>query len=137
MGMSSWCCAKTQLPVLASVSCNVDKFCHATLLFADGRVISGIYDGYGRLINDGVDLLKAEPLRLYESMSTGTTKWVLTHFYQGEKFEDLGRSGSDPNQGHYGEGNQGFGSLGKYQRWWAAGGFPNRTAFSKAVRSKR
>jgi len=88
MGFFSKTCAKTFLPV-----CTMYKerpfFSEVVALTADGQIIDGVYDGYGRV--SGVELHDD-----WENV-----KFVLKHAYAGEKYKDLGKSHDEKSQGFF------------------------------------
>lgn len=90
MGFFSYTCAKTGLPVMADAGASTEDLvlCDATLVPRRGKCISGLYDGYGRL--DGQEIT--------EQMDKGA-KLVLSAFYKGERFTELGPSDYDWDQG--------------------------------------
>jgi hypothetical protein len=96
MGFFSYTCAKTNLPVLASTSWP-EKYSRVVVLDDEGNKFSGSYDGYGNVITRAGAEIELDD----NSILSGQTKLVLKEFYNGETFEDLGRSNSDPGQGHF------------------------------------
>jgi hypothetical protein len=64
-------------------------FSAVVALTADGQVIEGVYDGYGR-VND---------VELHEDWEN--VKFVLRHAYKGEKYADLGESYDEKAQGWF------------------------------------
>lgn len=87
MGCFSYTCAKTGLAIAGE---GVDaKFCTVVVLRPDGGMSSGEYDCYG-----SVGGFPVEP-------GPGRDKLVLGKFYRGERYAELGDSGSDPDQGSF------------------------------------
>jgi hypothetical protein len=111
MGFFSYTCAKTNLPVLASTSWP-EKYSRVVVLDDEGNKFSGSYDGYGIVITRAGAEIELDD----SSILSGKTKLVLRKFYDGETFEDLGRSNNDPGQGH-------FHNEDKIELWYARGGF--------------
>jgi hypothetical protein len=94
MGFFSKTCAKTHLPIVHEGR-GFPELSDVTVLFPDGRIIAGSYDGYGRV--DGVDLCPDG----YDERTWNRIKFVLTFAYDGEKYKDLGRSRDELGQGHF------------------------------------
>jgi hypothetical protein len=95
MGFSSYTCAKSNLPVMASTSWgDQPAWCEVVLLHKDGRKQTGSYDGYGRIDGQEVN-------NLWDLICSGEAKMILKMFYCGEAFEELGLSHNDPGQGHF------------------------------------
>ena len=89
-----------------------EEYSKVVILGKSGSVVKGIYDGYGRAFTrDGMEL----ELDDAEIMG-GDVKLVADRFYEGEKYEDLLASKSDPGQGHFHDEE-------KIQKWYNAGGF--------------
>ncbi len=88
MGLFSSTCAKTHLPVLASVGWGREapRLTHIVVVPPHGDPYEAVYDGYG-LGGDGCDF---DQLKL-----------VLASDYQGERYADLGPSEPEPNQGYF------------------------------------
>jgi hypothetical protein len=88
MGFFSKTCAKTHLPV-----CTMYKerpfFSAVVALTADGQIIDGVYDGYGR-VNE---------VELHDDWDN--VKFVLKHAYKGEKYAELGESHDEKAQGYF------------------------------------
>jgi hypothetical protein len=124
MGFFSYTCAKTNLPVLASTSWP-EKYSRVVVLDDEGNKFSGSYDGYGNLITrDGAEI-ELDPYG--DSILSGKTKLVLKKFYDGETFEDLGRSNTDPGQGH-------FHNEDAIELWYVRGGFSSYQEYLGAFR---
>lgn len=124
MGFFSYTCAKTNLPVLASTSWP-EEFCKVTVLTESGDVFRGVYDGYGRVVTQF-----GSEVELDDSVVTrGGIKFVLTKFYKGEKFGDLGKSHNDPGQGHFHDEE-------KIKEWYTKGGFPSAKEYYRAYWGK-
>jgi hypothetical protein len=70
------------------------KFHTIVALTPDGKVMEGIYDGYGR-VND-VDILEDMDMDDWNKV-----KFVLRSSYQGEKYKDLGKSRDELGQGWF------------------------------------
>lgn len=88
MGFFSSTCAKTHLPILASVGWDREapRLTHIVVVPPHGDPYEAVYDGYG-LGGDGCDF---DELKL-----------VLASDYKGERYEDLGPSEPEPNQGYF------------------------------------
>lgn len=96
MGYFSWTCAKCGHGVLGDTHENHpyhESHGHAVVLFENGDHVSGLYDGYGRIVGrlDGL-----------ADLADGEFKMVHRACYNGESFEELGCSGHDNNQGAWG-----------------------------------
>jgi len=121
MGTYSWTCAKTNLPILGSESWgrvgpsghDFGDFTQVVLLHPDeGIVAYGTYYGYGQLEVDGskpnrgigyVSELEFSEDGTTEAIASGRAKLALASHYDPAKdtFESLGRSRTDPGQGHF------------------------------------
>lgn len=98
MGFYSFTCAKSGLPVMAGEAFKEAKFTKVKVLYANGDVIQGTYDGYGRV--DGESM--GEDLSGFQSQDKSQDpKIVLAAYHCGEPFEALGVSESDPAQGFF------------------------------------
>jgi hypothetical protein len=124
MGFFSYTCAKTNLPVLASTSWP-EKYSRVVVLDDEGNKFSGSYDGYGNVITRDGSEIELDPYG--DAILSGKTKLVLRKFYEGETFEDLGRSNNDPGQGH-------FHNEDKIELWYARGGFASYQEYLGAFR---
>ena len=83
MGFFSWRCAKSDRPVMAQVAVKNTPWEFAScavVLHRDGRVIRGVYDGYGRVQHHG------EELELTD-MAEENWRLVIEQYYQ--RFEDF------------------------------------------------
>ena len=121
MGFSSFTCAKTHLPIMASTSWGTD-YSSVVMLSKDGSIVRGIYDGYGRLETE------LGEIAVYDKMGDGgkdDAKMVHSRFYKGEKFADLGPSHHEPGQGH-------FHVAARLKEWFAKGGFPSYKDYCRA-----
>jgi hypothetical protein len=94
MGFYSKTCAKSHLPVIASYKKGFPSLTNVVALKPDGTKMEGIYDGYGRL-ND-VDIYEKGNLDEWDKV-----KFVLKMHYEGESYEDLGKSGQEIAQGFF------------------------------------
>jgi len=72
---------------------DLDPLCHVVVLFPGGDRISGCYDGYGRV--GIVDLQEMD------EWYPQPFKMVIKKYYNDEKYEDLGPSKDEPNQGFF------------------------------------
>lgn len=126
MGFTSFTCAKTNLPILASVSSPAALYSDVVILQKDKDPIKASYDGYGRLhCEDGK--VRNTP---FTKIEKGGFKLVLEKFYKGESFSDIpGTSHHDPGQGH-------FHDLKLVEKWYAQGGFPSMEDFYKAFNAQ-
>ena len=96
MGFFSWRCAKSKKPVMADVGVQGSPWEFASdvvVLFKDGSVVKGSYDGYGRVFGDAHVELVDYP----------ESQWrmVITRYYNGETFDQLAPNGHDPGQGFF------------------------------------
>jgi len=124
MGFFSYTCAKTNLPVLASEAWP-EKYSRVVVLDGEGNKFSGSYDGYGNVITRDGSEIELDPYG--DSILSGKTKLVLKEFYNGETFEDLGRSNSDPGQGYFHDED-------KIELWYARRGFASYREYLGAFR---
>lgn len=85
------------------------------VLLPNGERVKGSYDGYGRV--GSRDLM--------DEGAFDEAKFVLSKFYQEEKFEDLGPSHFDPGQGWFHDDTA-------LKNWLSQGGFPSQEAFLRA-----
>ena len=93
MGFFSWRCAKSDKPVMAEVAVRNTPWAFASevvVLFNNGDLISGTYDGYGRV--DGVELI---------DYSEERWRMVIDQFYNGETFDQLSQNKYDQGQGFF------------------------------------
>lgn len=121
MGFSSFTCAKTNLPILASVSWS-NTASAVVLLSKSENPIKGDYDGYGRICTEEGEEIAID----WDAMDSGETKLVLQEFYSGESYKDIvGISHNEPGQGH-------FHSEETIKAWFAQGGFPTHKDFLDA-----
>jgi len=88
MGYFSKCCAKTHMPVVVAER-NIPRLNQVVALLPDGRKIEGSYDGYGRV--GGVEL----------HQDWDGVKFILREWYEGEGYEDVGKSGNELAQGYF------------------------------------
>lgn len=117
MGFTSFTCAKTNLPILASESWGATL--SEVVMLTDTKQIRGSYDGYGRLHTQQGKEVQLD----FDSVYAGTTKFVLAEFYKGEKAKELhGQSHHEPGQGHFHQKEQ-------IDQWHAQGGFPSHEAY--------
>mgnify|MGYP003331884663 FL=1 len=94
MGYFSKTCAKTHLPVVVQ-TLGIPHLNNVVALLPDGTKLEGSYDGYGRvagqcLVGDDFDH------DLWKK-----TKFVLRDYYEGETYEQLGKSGDELAQGYF------------------------------------
>ena len=87
MGFFSKCCAKSQLPVVATWR-NWPELSQVVVLQPRGRTLMGRYDGYGRVEGEQID-------------NFDRAKFVLAQHYNGEKYGDLPRSHDEMAQGYF------------------------------------
>lgn len=101
MGFFSWQCAKTKKPVMAEMGVRGSPWEFASkvrVLFKDGSVVHGRYDGYGRVIgNTEVELLE---------FSETNWRMVIDHYYDGETFDQLEKNKNEPKQGWFWDDNE-------------------------------
>jgi hypothetical protein len=87
MGFFSKCCAKSNLPVVASYR-DYPPLDQVVVLLPDGSKLTGQYDGYGRVDDKEIgDLERA--------------KFVLASKYSGERYADLPESMWELGQGYF------------------------------------
>jgi len=94
MGFFSKVCAKTNLPVITMYRDDATKFPqlnNVVALLPDGRIFSGQYDGYGR-VGDSDNALHDH---------WDQVKIVLQSHYNGERYQDLKKSGNELGQGYF------------------------------------
>ena len=94
MGYFSKVCAKTNLPIVHDER-GFQALNNVVALLPNGEKITGSYDGYGR-VND-VSLVENEA----GDYIWDDVKFVLQQHYQGEAYNDLGKSGDELAQGHF------------------------------------
>jgi len=95
MGFFSKTCAKTHLPIITIQKLGFDQFKNVTSLFPDGKVLTGEYDGYGRV--GGVSVIDDN----YTEKTWNAVKFVLSAHYNGESYKDLRKSGNELGQGYF------------------------------------
>jgi hypothetical protein len=88
MGYFSKVCAKTNLPIVHDER-GFQALNNVVALLPNGEKITGSYDGYGRV--NGIELHEC----------WDDVKFVLQQHYQGEAYNDLGKSGHELGQGHF------------------------------------
>jgi len=93
MGYFSKTCAKTHLPVVVA-ELGIPQLNLVVALFPNGRKIEGSYDGYGRV--GGQDLMTE-----YTDSEWKKIKFVLQNKYEGEDYDNLGKSGNELAQGFF------------------------------------
>jgi hypothetical protein len=93
MGFFSKTCAKTHMPIV-NIHKGFPRFHTIVALTPDGKVMEGIYDGYGR-VND-VDILEDMNMDDWDKV-----KFVLRDSYKGEKYHELGKSRDELGQGWF------------------------------------
>jgi hypothetical protein len=98
MGFFSKTCAKTHIPVVASHKGLFSKFSQIVVLYPDGSKVTGEYDGYGR-VNDK-DLLDPDAVG-FSGKEWDALKFVIQQYYNGEEYDDLGKSGRELAQGFF------------------------------------
>lgn len=93
MGFFSWSCAKTKKPIMAD--CGVRKSpwefsSRVVVLFKNGDILTGVYDGYGRVSG-------------FELTDIPESQWrmVILDYYNDETFDQLEENGHEPNQGWF------------------------------------
>ena len=93
MGFFSWRCAKSNKPVMADVAVRNTPWAFASnviVLFKNGDLISGTYDGYGRV--DGFELIDHPEERW---------RMVIEKYYNRETFDQLAQNKYDQGQGFF------------------------------------
>lgn len=97
MGVFSWTCAKTNLPILNTMVAAARDQAEVVVLGKDGSVLRGEYDGYGRVLSElgAVDVMDA--------IFDDEARVVLAVFYDPttDTFDSLVANQSDPGQGHF------------------------------------
>jgi len=96
MGFFSWECAKTRLPILNEYTA-IGNYAFANrvvVLFKDGGIAKGNYDGYGRVRSE---------LGVIELVEMNEKDWrmVIERFYEGEHWSAFKVNHNDPGQGHF------------------------------------
>jgi hypothetical protein len=92
MGYFSKCCAKTFLPVVVPDR-GIPRLNRIVALLPDGRKIEGAYDGYGRV--------ETEAGFVEVRDDWDKAKFILAEWYEGEGYEDVGKSGDELAQGYF------------------------------------
>jgi hypothetical protein len=87
MGFFSKCCAKSQLPIIASWR-NWPELSRVVVLQPRRRPLIGVYDGYGRVDFETIE-------------NFDRAKFVLAKHYKGEAYGDLPRSHDELAQGYF------------------------------------
>lgn len=124
MGFYSYTCAKTNLPIMASVSWG-DDYSKVVVLGKNGDMFRGTYDGYGRVCTlDGMEVELDDG-----DILSGKVKLVSGLFYAGETHGALPPSKTDPGQGHFHDSD-------RIGAWYARGGFPTWEDYRDAYYSK-
>lgn len=97
MGRFSWTCAKTHLPIMSPDPKRPEQSA-IVLLFEDGSMLRGSYDGYGRIIRPG-----GAELDITDEIEYGHAKAVLAKFFAPgtDHFDTLGANQSEPGQGYF------------------------------------
>ena len=93
MGFFSWRCAKSNKPVMAEPAVIASPWQFASevvVLFKNGDLISGTYDGYGRV--DGFELIDYPEERW---------RMVIEKYYNSETFDQLAQNKYDQGQGFF------------------------------------
>ena len=96
MGFFSWKCAKSNKPVMADIGVRNSPWAFASrvvVLFKNGSVVRGDYDGYGRVHGDAT----------VELVDIPESHWrmVIEDFYDNETFDQLQPNKYDPGQGWF------------------------------------
>ena len=94
MGYFSKTCAKTHMPVVVE-ALEIPRLNMVVALMPDGRKFEGAYDGYGRV--GGKNVLEYDD----GNFMWPKVKFVLREYYNGEKYEELGKSGDELAQGYF------------------------------------
>lgn len=116
MGFFSKTCAKTHLPIVAPER-GIPRLNRVVALLPDGRRIAGTYDGYGRV--------EGETGRVELHDDWDRVKFILAEWYEGEGYEDIGKSGDELAQGY-------FMSREFLHHCLQHGPFKNRAAYTRA-----
>jgi hypothetical protein len=93
MGFFSKTCAKTHLPICASV--RNERLSKVVVLYPDGKKLEGEYDGYGRV--NGEELCPDG----YDHKLWNKLKFVWQESYNGETYKELGKSHDELAQGYF------------------------------------
>lgn len=93
MGFVSKTCAKTHLPITCTYKSR--EFSEVMALLPDGSLRFGHYDGYGRVGDESV-MEDANGKWIWDDV-----KFVLGRHYQGESYEQLGKSHDELAQGYF------------------------------------
>jgi hypothetical protein len=94
MGYFSKTCAKTHLPVVVD-ALGIPRLNLVVALMPDGRKFEGSYDGYGRV--GGENVLEYDDGK----WMWPKVKFVLRDHYNGETYDELGKSGDEKAQGFF------------------------------------
>jgi hypothetical protein len=94
MGYFSKTCAKTHMPVVVE-ALEIPRLNMVVALMPDGRKFEGAYDGYGRV--GGKNVLEYDD----GNFMWPKVKFVLREHYNGEKYDELGKSGDELAQGYF------------------------------------
>jgi hypothetical protein len=99
MGFFSKTCAKTNLPVIAlHREGSFDDLTSIVVLYPNGDKLEGIYDGYGRVMAGDDEISIMEDCG---SDEWDAVKFVLSKYYDGETYDQLGESGRELGQGFF------------------------------------
>jgi hypothetical protein len=91
MGLFSWVCCKSNLPVMNDMVAPPEQS-RVVVLMKHGEKIVGSYDGYGRV--DGEDVA--------DDMVCNRARMVLEKFYDAsDAFDSLSENQPEPGQGHF------------------------------------
>lgn len=96
MGLFSWKCAKSNIPIIGSlVHEEVTPLSRVVVVSEDGNTFVGTYNGYGIVES------KFTEMNIVSGMAHGHMKLVLENVYSGETFDQLNTNDVDANQGYF------------------------------------
>ncbi len=103
MGFFSKTCAKTNLPVITvHREGGFKELASVIVLYPDGRKLEGDYDGYGRIIVDGKEVPIFDiDTEGFVGKHWDDVKFVIRKYYEGETYDQLGKSGRELGQGFF------------------------------------
>lgn len=121
MGVFSWTCAKTHLPIMNSMVAEL-PLSEVVVLGRDGSILKGRYDGYGRVLGD------VGETEIMDAVDSDHVRMVLAAFYcpEEDRYDTVAPNHHDPGQGHFHD--DGF-----LRRAFEDGGFDSYDAYRTAL----
>lgn len=102
MGFFSKTCAKTHMPILTVYrEGGFKEFSAVVALLPTGEKIIGDYDGYGRILVDGKEIKLYPEDEGCVGEAWDAVKFVIQKAYEGETYDQLGKSGNELAQGYF------------------------------------